>query len=98
MADDGVERACREILQLEVDGSAGDPRCAMTPSSRSVDQGLQRTARRHALLESDLLGVVQVDEWQRVETQPLETLLDGASNAIAGEVGRARAAGRPSWR
>lgn len=54
-----------------------------------LDQRFKRPARRRALLEGDLLGIVELHQVEQVEAEPLEGFLNGAADTVSGEVAAA---------
>ena len=81
-----VEGAGADVLPQQVDRPAGDAEVGDHALLLERLQGLERPVGRHALLEGDVLGVVEVDEPEPVEPEPLQALLDRAADAVAGEV------------
>ncbi|MCY1231925.1 hypothetical protein D9M72_443900 [compost metagenome] len=76
MTNDGVECVRGQVLQLQVDRAPGYAQVLDNTLVPEIDEGFQRSALGHPLLEGDLLGVVQVDELEFIEAEAFEALLD----------------------
>ena len=86
MREHDGEGARADVAPQQVDRAARDAEVGDHALLLERLQGLQRPAGRDALLEGDVLGVVEVDEPEPVEPQPLQALLDRPPDAVAGEV------------
>jgi hypothetical protein len=86
------EGARADVSAQEVDRPARDAEMSDQPLLLERLHGRQRPAGGDARLEGDVLGVVEMDEPEPVEPEPLEALVDRAPDPVAREVPRGHVA------
>ena len=90
VADRRVEHVEPDVIEAHRDRPTRDADQVDEPFVAEFDQRVDGSARAGRLGEGHPFRVVQVDQLQTVQAQPVEALLDRGPNPGAGEVGRPR--------